>query len=340
MVEERGGIVVTFVVPTFNEQEHISGCLRSIRNLELPPEVERVEMVVVDNLSTDATVDLVEAEGAQVVSIPPETISVSRNVGAAAGTGQWVAFIDADCELHPRWLFYGVEHLSSPEVVAMGTRIAKPPPGATWVEEAIYELGEDNGEDSWRKVEWMTTRNLLVKRWAFDQVSGFAEELSTCEDTDLGYRLDRLGDQIFERRIETLHHRDARTLREHFRREAWRSQGNWAGLRRHGFVPSELPSLMVPFLFLGGLVTALVLGLVTVLAPDWLGRSDALAALPWSGVLASTSLVAALSLPLLMVLRRGILTRRPSMVVPCFLVSATYLIGRAVGSLLLLRRPD
>ena len=102
MVEELNGIVVTFVVPTFNEQDHIGGCLRSIRNLQLPPQVERVEMVVVDNLSTDATVDLAEAEGAKIVSIPPETISRSRNVGAAAGTGQWVAFIDADCELHPR----------------------------------------------------------------------------------------------------------------------------------------------------------------------------------------------------------------------------------------------
>jgi glycosyltransferase involved in cell wall biosynthesis len=332
--------VVTFVVPTYNEQEHIVACLQSIRNLELPPSVDKVEMVVVDNLSTDATAERARAQGAIVVAIPPQTISKSRNVGAATGSGDWLAFIDADCELHPRWLFYGVEHLSSPTVVAMGSRIAKPPPSATWVEEAIYELAEDNGEEPWRTVDWMTTRNLLVKRAAFQTIGGFAEELHTCEDTDLGYRLGRLGDQIFERRIETQHHRDARTLREHFRREAWRSQGNWAGLRRHGFVPSELPSLVVPFVFLTGLLLTVFFGVSTLVAPEWLGRADLLGNLPWSGLAALLALAGTLGLPLLMVLRKGILSRRPSMVLPCFLVSATYLAGRAIGSILLLRRPE
>src|SRR6266404_2621669 len=99
---------ISVVVPAYNEEKLITDCLRSIRAagaaFNEPAAESRgtchasLELIVCDNNSTDRTAELARAEGAMVVFEPVNQIGRARNTGAAAATGDWLIFIDADSQ--------------------------------------------------------------------------------------------------------------------------------------------------------------------------------------------------------------------------------------------------
>src|SRR3954470_24814615 len=96
--------VASFIVPAWNEERDLPKCLESLQRQILPPNLSAVEIIVVDNQSTDSTAEVARSLGARIVSVPPGSPSKSRNAGAREALGGWLAFIDADSELAPDWL--------------------------------------------------------------------------------------------------------------------------------------------------------------------------------------------------------------------------------------------
>ncbi len=94
MSEAIAGALVTVVVPTRNSAAHIGPCLESIRAQTYEP----IELVVVDNHSTDATEELAGQLADRVLVIGPER-SAQRNEGARAGSGDYLLFVDSDMTL-------------------------------------------------------------------------------------------------------------------------------------------------------------------------------------------------------------------------------------------------
>lgn len=88
---------LTAVILTFNEEKHIGRCLDSIRSL-------CAKIVVVDSGSTDRTVELARARGAEVHTRPwPNKYAEQLNyaIDVAAATTPWMLRIDADEYLTP-----------------------------------------------------------------------------------------------------------------------------------------------------------------------------------------------------------------------------------------------
>lgn len=83
------------VIPAFDEERYLPKCLDAVdaaaRRLGQP-----VEIIVVDNMSHDRTADLARERGATVVQVPEKCLSVIRNRGASAASGQYLVFVDAD----------------------------------------------------------------------------------------------------------------------------------------------------------------------------------------------------------------------------------------------------
>jgi glycosyltransferase involved in cell wall biosynthesis len=92
--EASANALVTVVVPTRNSAAHIGPCLESIRAQTYEP----IEVVVVDNHSTDATQELAQPLADRVLAIGPER-SAQRNEGARAGSGDYLLFVDSDMTL-------------------------------------------------------------------------------------------------------------------------------------------------------------------------------------------------------------------------------------------------
>ena len=81
--------LVTVVVPTRNSERTLANCLESIRRQAYP----RIELVVVDNSSTDDTLAIARRYADQALTIGPER-SAQRNHGWRAGHGELVVFVD------------------------------------------------------------------------------------------------------------------------------------------------------------------------------------------------------------------------------------------------------
>src|SRR5438045_6135257 len=83
--------LVSVIVPTSNSQRTLSACLASVRNQSHPT----VELIVVDNRSSDRTVDLARKFADRVIEWGPER-SAQRNKGARLARGEYFLFIDSD----------------------------------------------------------------------------------------------------------------------------------------------------------------------------------------------------------------------------------------------------
>ena len=87
---------VSLIVPTRNSARTLAACLESCSNQTH----EDVEVIVVDNSSTDGTVEIAHELADLVLDQKPER-SAQRNRGAAESTGDIVVFIDSDMVLEP-----------------------------------------------------------------------------------------------------------------------------------------------------------------------------------------------------------------------------------------------
>jgi glycosyltransferase involved in cell wall biosynthesis len=82
------------VVPAHNEERLLPGGLDAIAAARA-----HVEVVVVANRCTDATIKIAARTGAKVVESDARNIAAVRNAGAAAATGDVLVTIDADSRM-------------------------------------------------------------------------------------------------------------------------------------------------------------------------------------------------------------------------------------------------
>jgi glycosyltransferase involved in cell wall biosynthesis len=113
---------VAAVVLTLNEEKNIVDCIASLSWAD--------RVVVVDTLSTDETVPLARAGGAEIISHPFENYSQIRNVALDAVDSPWIFFVDAD-------------ERATPELAAEIHRVtARRPENGWWVPRHNYIFGK------------------------------------------------------------------------------------------------------------------------------------------------------------------------------------------------------
>ncbi|WP_214020513.1 glycosyltransferase family 2 protein [Methanoculleus sp.] len=94
--------MISVVVPTYNEEQNIERCLRSLADQTVPRET--YEIIVVDGNSKDRTRELAEPLADQVFIQTSKRVGGARNDGAMAASGEIVATTDADCLLPRDWV--------------------------------------------------------------------------------------------------------------------------------------------------------------------------------------------------------------------------------------------
>lgn len=88
--------LVTVVVPTRDNERTLAACLASVRAQDHP----EVELLVVDNHSTDATPSIAQRYADRFVTAGPER-SAQRNRGIQLARGEWLLWLDSDMVLPP-----------------------------------------------------------------------------------------------------------------------------------------------------------------------------------------------------------------------------------------------
>jgi glycosyltransferase involved in cell wall biosynthesis len=219
-LEQRCALKISLVIPAYNEEGLIEGTLRSVRTASaaFAERGWQTELIVCDNNSTDRTAELARCLGATVIFEPINQIARARNRGAAAATGNWLIFVDADSTPDSE-LFDEVG-----EQIAFGKCIAG---GCTVRLDGNFPLAQ-RAIGLWNLISRVfrlpAGSFIFCEAAAFREIGGFSNEYFAGEELDLGKRLKLLarakGKQIviLHRHPLTTSARKIRlyTVRQHF----------------------------------------------------------------------------------------------------------------------------
>ena len=117
---------LSVIIPAFNEADYLPSTLVSIQrasaHLRDRADID-VEVVVVDNNSTDDTAAIAEDMGAVVVCEPVQGIGRARNCGASVAQGDVLVFVDADVTVPVTLLEVVHDAMSDPACVGGGVEV-------------------------------------------------------------------------------------------------------------------------------------------------------------------------------------------------------------------------
>ena len=181
--------LVSVVIPAFNAAPYVSRAIESV----LAQTHRAVELIVVDDGSSDATYEVAGRFGSAVACIRQANrgVSSARNRGATDASGDLFAFLDADDEWLPRKLEVQLARLAArPEAIASFTNSVAVDERTGSERSLPYQLEPDMERNLLVKGPLIgNASSVLLRRGAFEAVGGFDEELSQSADYDLWLRL-------------------------------------------------------------------------------------------------------------------------------------------------------
>ncbi|MFG2040015.1 glycosyltransferase family 2 protein [Dactylosporangium sp. NPDC048998] len=179
---------VSVVIPNHNYGKTLGACLHSVQRQTVEP----IEVIVVDDCSTDDSVRIAEAAGATVVRHAVNRgVSAARNTGVAASNGDVVFFVDSDVAL-------------APDAIEQAVRILAEEPdcGCVFGVYGPEPLIDDGPVERHRvlHLHFVLTRQVgrtetavfalaAMPRRVFDEIGGFDERLRSAEDDEYSERL-------------------------------------------------------------------------------------------------------------------------------------------------------
>ncbi len=180
---------VSIVVATYQGERTLKACLDSLEKLNYSD----YEVILVDDGSTDATKQITAAHP-QVRYFQHEKnlgLSVARNTGIAAATGEIVAFTDSDCRADEDWLHYLVGDLLDSAFVGIGGHNLLPPEDSSVAAAVLVSPGGPaHVMLTDRQAEHIPGCNMAFYKWALDDIGGFDPIFRKAgDDVDVCWRI-------------------------------------------------------------------------------------------------------------------------------------------------------
>ena len=220
------------LIPVHNEALQLPALFKALRAL-LKKSAD-LELVFIDNASTDGSAEMIEAEklpGARLLREPRKGFAEPLNKGLAESSGELVLFLDADAVPEPGWAAAMQKALASADIV-VGDTATLAPKKPTLHGRLAARLFEGHSERTaharGHALPWGPTCNLGVRRSLVEKVGPFSPEATSAFDIDWCWRGLLKGARIvFEKKAKVRHRRrqGRRELLEQFERyglgEAW-----------------------------------------------------------------------------------------------------------------------
>jgi glycosyltransferase involved in cell wall biosynthesis len=182
---------ITIVVPAFNEEKLLAESLAMIKTAaDAFTQIGwGVQLIVCDNNSTDRTAGIARSAGATVVFEPVNQIARARNSGAAAATGDWLVFVDADSHPSAELFADAAREIQSGQCLAGGATIRLDQ------RHLVAGLITRLWNCASRRGRWLAGSFIFVETAAFRKLGGFSHELFAGEELELSQRLKKLAKQ-------------------------------------------------------------------------------------------------------------------------------------------------
>lgn len=311
----------SIVIPVRNDEANLRRCLESLTRLEST--TNEFEVIVVDNGSTDATRSAADSFLSRlplrIVEKPGVYISAVRNAGAEVARGQYLAFLDSDCEAPPKWLSSASECIKVDLPTVFGCYYLIPD-NSSWIARNWYD---ERDKKNTGKVSYLPAGNLFAARDLYQKLGGFDETIQTNEDYEFCQRASRYGSPVYcYPALGVVHWGTPQTLGSFFTKHRW-----------HGMHVFRVFLRNLPALFN---VKPVALALYTLFCVAFLAVGTVLLLLKGQFHIAAIALTASLLPPLLLGLLGAFRARKPIAVIPLAALYLVYAAARA-SSLLDLR---
>jgi glycosyltransferase involved in cell wall biosynthesis len=212
--------LVSVIIPVKDAAHLLGRCIEALRRQSY----RAIELIVVDNGSTDGTPALAAQHGVRLLRQPAGRTPAARNAGAAAALGAYLLHIDADMELHADSVAQCVAaaRAGASLVILPERNIAR----GYWMR--AFSFGKElvRGAPGFEY-------GRFVERERFAAVGGYDEALHSGEDRDLHLRIIGAGAQVASIKALTLHHVEHLTIGDIVRKTAYYTGTRPAFVRKH-----------------------------------------------------------------------------------------------------------
>lgn len=182
---------VSVVIGVYNGADMIGNCLESLLNQNYPREA--YDIIVVENGSTDNTVEVVKRYPVRLYQSNIRGLAPARNLGLSKSKADIIATTDADCIAHPDWLAELVKPYVDPAVGGVGGAVLAYNNGGG---RSIVEMFSDqfaplvnfvSGENEY--LPHLVGAHASYRRRLLNQIGGFNPKMLTGEDIDVSWRI-------------------------------------------------------------------------------------------------------------------------------------------------------
>jgi len=189
--------LLSFIIPTFNEEKVLEATLRSLRQLK----AFSYEIIVTDGNSKDKTLEIARRLADKVVVWDKpvrQTIALARNLGAVQAAGEYFVFLDADVSIPNMDEFFSKavqKFIDDPRLSALTAWRGIAPEYETVADRVnfsvltfgVYVMNNFlRMPNCWGEFQMMPAEK-------FRKVGGFDERMIAAEDMDMFIRLGKLG---------------------------------------------------------------------------------------------------------------------------------------------------
>jgi len=213
-------LLVSVVIPSYNNEKIISRCLEAVENQSL--DRSYYEIIVVNDGSIDNTEEQVKKfNNVQIISIEHSGPSVARNSGAKQAKGKILVFTDSDCIPTHNWLEAMTDPFKQPDIIGVkGIYCTNQTNNISNFVQLEYEYKYKRMKKQ-TYIDFIDTYSAAYNRDVFLANGGFDSTFTqaSVEDQELSFRLSRKGyHMVFEPKAVVQHWHDE-TIKEYWQRK-------------------------------------------------------------------------------------------------------------------------
>jgi glycosyltransferase involved in cell wall biosynthesis len=184
------------IIPALNEEENIALCITEVKK-----QAPSAEIIIVDGISTDKTVEIAKNLGAITLHEKKKTIAAGRNKGLKFANGDIVCYIDADTIPEKNWFKKIIYPFEDESVIAVGG-MAQPLDGTSLekiglnlvfgvISPIFFKFG----------IPLVTGQNMAFRKNYAVKAGGFNTNQNSGEDTSIFLRMKKYGKIVHSKSV-------------------------------------------------------------------------------------------------------------------------------------------